>query len=204
MRKLTGLKSEENTLFVSLPWRRNIAFRVASVAAIVALKFCPRGPPQTRPRNSSFDESKETTGDPQEPGNTELSCSSVSRTKQSVKKSVGRKVPRKQFATKAAGRAPGKAINPKSKIRFNKAGLVRRPHRYRPGTVALCGICHFKKSTELLLRTTSFRMLVREVAQDFRTNFHFQASALGAIQKTAEAYLVNLFDDVNLAAMSSV
>ena len=47
-------------------------------------------------------------------------------------------------------------------------GAVKRPHRYRPGTVALREIRRYQKSTELLCRKGPFRRLVREVAQDFR------------------------------------
>merc|ERR1712133_107610 len=43
-----------------------------------------------------------------------------------------------------------------------------KPHRYRPGTVALREIRRYQKSTELLLRKLPFQRLVREIAQDFK------------------------------------
>ncbi|CAD6966187.1 unnamed protein product, partial [Tilletia laevis] len=43
--------------------------------------------------------------------------------------------------------------------------------------------------------------LVREIAQDFRTDVRFQSAAIGALQEASEAYLVSLFADVNLAAI---
>jgi len=52
-------------------------------------------------------------------------------------------------------------------------------------------------STELLIRKLSFQRLVREVAQDYKNDLHFQGSAVLALQKSAEAYLVGLFKDTH-------
>merc|ERR1712198_290677 len=71
-------------------------------------------------------------------------------------------------------------------------GGVKKPHRYRPGTVALREIRRYKKSTELLLRKLPFQRLVREIAQDFKTDLRFQSSAVMALQEASEAYLVGL------------
>merc|ERR1711973_103786 len=81
----------------------------------------------------------------------------MARTKQTARKSTGGKAPRKQLATKAARKsAPA-------------TGGVKKPHRYRPGTVAL-----------------------REISQDFKTDLRFQSAAIGALQEASEAYLVGL------------
>lgn len=77
----------------------------------------------------------------------------------------------------------------------------RKPHRYRPGTVALREIRRYQKSTELLIRKLPFQRLVREIAQDFKTDLRFQGSAILALQEATEAYLVGLFEDTNLAAI---
>ena len=79
--------------------------------------------------------------------------------------------------------------------------VVLQPHRYRPGTVALREIRKYQKSTELLIRKLPFQRLVREIAQDFKTDLRFQSSAVLALQEAAEAYLVGLFEDTNLAAI---
>ena len=113
----------------------------------------------------------------------------MARTKQTARKSTGGKAPRKQLATKAARKsAPA-------------TGGVKKPHRYRPGTVALREIRRYQKSTELLIRKLPFQRLVREVAQDYKTDLRFQGSAVLALQESAEAYLVGLFEDTNLAAI---
>ncbi|KAJ1838732.1 histone H3.1, partial [Coemansia sp. RSA 2703] len=68
-------------------------------------------------------------------------------------------------------------------------------------TVALREIRRYQKSTELLIRKLPFQRLVREIAQDFKTDLRFQSSAIAALQEAAEAYLVSLFEDTNLAAI---
>ena len=78
---------------------------------------------------------------------------------------------------------------------------MKKPHRFRPGTVALREIRRYQKSTELLIRKLPFQRLVREIAQDFKTDLRFQSSAVMALQEAAEAYLVSLFEDTNLAAI---
>jgi histone H3/H4 len=57
----------------------------------------------------------------------------------------------------------------------------------------------YLQSTELLIRKLPFQRLVREIAQDFKTDLRFQSSAVMALQESAEAYLVSLFEDTNLA-----
>jgi len=84
------------------------------------------------------------------------------------------------------------------------SGGVKKPHRYRPGTVALREIRRFQKSTELLVRKAPFGRLVREIAQDHSNilqNARFQASAVLASQEATEAYATTLFNDSNHAAM---
>lgn len=59
-------------------------------------------------------------------------------------------------------------------------------HRYRPGTVALREIRRFQKSTDLLIKKLPFQRLVREIAQDIKTDLRFQSAAIGALQEAAE------------------
>ncbi|XP_023245431.1 histone H3.3-like [Copidosoma floridanum] len=67
--------------------------------------------------------------------------------------------------------------------------------------VALREIRRYQKSTELLIRKLPFQRLVREIAQDFKTDLRFQSSAVMALQEASEAYLVGLFEDTNLCAI---
>ena len=75
--------------------------------------------------------------------------SEMARTKQTARKSTGGKAPRKQLATKAARKsAPA-------------TGGVKKPHRYRPDTVALREVRRYQKSTELLIRQLPFQTFQR-------------------------------------------
>ena len=47
-------------------------------------------------------------------------------------------------------------------------GRVRKPRRFRPGTVALREIRKYQKSTELLIRKIPFQRLVREIVYQTR------------------------------------
>lgn len=67
--------------------------------------------------------------------------------------------------------------------------------RYKPGIGALREIRRYQKSTDLLIRRAPFGRLVREIAEHFKHDLRFQASALAAIQEAAEAYLAKLFED---------
>jgi histone H3 len=111
----------------------------------------------------------------------------MARTKQTARKSTGGKAPRKQLARKSAPATGG----------------VKKPHRYRPGTVALREIRRYQKTTELLLRKMPFQRLVREIAQDFKTDLRFQIAAVMALQEACEAYLVGLFEDTNICAIQA-
>jgi histone H3 len=118
----------------------------------------------------------------------------MARTKQTARKNTGGKAPRKALATKTARRSAP------------VAGGVKKPHRYRPGTVALREIRRYqggKHATELLIRKAPFQRLVREIAQDFKSDLRFQSTAVLALQEASEAYLIGLFEDANLCAIHS-
>ena len=102
---------------------------------------------------------------------------------------------------------------PRARLQFpRRTGSVRgvdkygnpqtfKPNRFRPGTVALREIRKFQKRNDLLIRKLPFQRLVREIAQDFKTDLRFQSQAILALQEASEAYLVGLFEDTNLCAI---
>ena len=115
----------------------------------------------------------------------------MTRTKQASKKSFpGAKAPRKTISFKA----PARKTTP---IPMN----IKRPRRYRPGTVALREIRQFQKSTDLLIRKLPFQKVVREIATQYKSDLRFQTQAILALQEACEAYLVKLFEDTNLCAI---
>lgn len=114
----------------------------------------------------------------------------MARTKTTARKSQsGVKKPRKD-TSKSSRKTPSTSL----------AG-IKKPHRYRPGTVALREIRKYQKSTELLIRKLPFQRIVKEIAQEVKQELRFQSSALMALQEAAEAYLVGLFEDTNLCAI---
>ena len=112
----------------------------------------------------------------------------MARTKLTARKTPAGKTPKKHLATKAAKKS-------------SATSGVKKPHRFRPGTVALREIRKYQKSTELLVRKLPFQRLVREIAQEYKTDLRFQSSAVLALQEAAEAHLIGLFEDCNLCAM---
>ncbi|EGT33119.1 hypothetical protein CAEBREN_15242 [Caenorhabditis brenneri] len=98
-----------------------------------------------------------------------------------------------RYRPSTGGKAPRK--------RIARTRRVKKPHRYRPGTVALREIRRYQKSNELLIRKLPFQRLVREIAQDYQTDLRFQSSAVMALQEASEAYLVGIFEDTNLCAI---
>lgn len=99
--------------------------------------------------------------------------------------------------TKAKGKK-GRKTSPMGAIGGIK---VKKPHRYRPGTVALKEIRKYQKSCELVLPKAPFQRVVREISQTFRSDFRWQTIAVAALQEATEAYLVSLFEDTQLCAI---
>jgi histone H3 len=114
----------------------------------------------------------------------------MARVKFTARQSVGGKCPKKHLKTHA------------SKTKTAPDGtVIKKPHRWRPGTVALREIRKYQKSTELLIKKLPFQRVVREIAAPMMDGIRFQSAALAALQEAAEAYLVGLFEDANLCAI---
>ena len=127
-------------------------------------------------------------------------------------------------------RAPQHSKAPKKK-RANAPPVAppepaRRPKRFRPGTVALREIRKYQKTTELFIAKLPFSRFSREIMQEYKTDYHYTATALNALQEACEAYMTvrrrvryktpvrsrtnyanpnlslqGLFEDTNLAAI---
>lgn len=115
----------------------------------------------------------------------------MARTKQTARKSISGKAPRKQLATQAARRMSA----------IPESGGVKKPHRYRPGTVALREIRKYQKTFHTLIPKLPFQNLVREICMDRSTAIRFQSNALMCLHEAAEAHLVGLFQDAYLATL---
>lgn len=117
----------------------------------------------------------------------------MARTKQTARKSTG-------------GRAPRPTISKFARKRPSPVGGVKKPHRYRPGTVALREIRKYQKTTDLLIRKLPFQRAVRALTEKHRRDYgqdplRFQSQALLAMQEATEAYVIGLFEDTNICAI---
>lgn len=113
-------------------------------------------------------------------------------------------------AAKKAMRVPGVGKMAGSYVSGKVAGKhgppkgVKKPHRWRPGTVALREIRKYQKSTELLIRKLPFQRFVRELCHEVTNmvahpqGYRWQSGAVIALQEAAESYLVHLFEDTQL------
>ena len=111
-----------------------------------------------------------------------------------------------KLVMKAAAKSGGKTVK-------------NNQEKKKPKMTAMCycgnrgplgAISHYQKSTELLIRKLPFQRLVREITDDVITNYfsvyerdglRFQSTAIGAIHKASEHYLISLFEDANLCAI---
>ena len=79
--------------------------------------------------------------------------------------------PRKEMhkAPRKGGKQPRKFISHKVLRKGIKpTGGLKKPHRYRPGMVALREIRRYQRSTENLIKRTPFQKLIREISQEYR------------------------------------
>ncbi len=114
----------------------------------------------------------------------------MARVKQTACKSTGGVPPRYHLATKAPQLAGKKTI------------AMRKPHCWRPGTVALREIHKFQKTTNLLIRKAPFQHLVQEVAPKFgKSDLQKQSTAVLALQEAVEYFMVDVFSDTNLCTI---
>ncbi|XP_018496275.1 histone H3.3 [Galendromus occidentalis] len=113
----------------------------------------------------------------------------MARTKQTARKIIGGKAPRKPLGP------------PAGRVSLSPTDLGKKTRRFRPGTVALREIRRYQKSTELLILKMPFQRLVREITQEIKSDLRFHPDTLMALQEASEAYIVSLFEDVNLLAI---
>ncbi len=113
----------------------------------------------------------------------------MARYKQTTRYSNGGKAPRIHLAIMAARKLA------------RRMGGVKKPHRYRPGTVAIHEIRKYQKNTDFLIRKAPFKRLVKEIATNLKSDLRMQSIALLALQEASEAYLVRLFEDSNDCAI---
>lgn len=76
---------------------------------------------------------------------------------------------------------------------------VRKPHRFKSGTVALRDVRRAQKETTLMIRRTPFERLARHAVAQFKIDVRFSGDALENLQTALEEYLVKLMEKAVLA-----
>ena len=84
---------------------------------------------------------------------------------------------------------------------YYKPSEKQKKFKWKPGTRALREIRFYQKSVALLLWRIPFLHLIREMAQDFKTDLRFTVDATYTLQCASKDYLVRLFEDSNLCAI---
>ncbi|KAJ2656139.1 centromeric DNA-binding histone H3-like protein cse4 [Coemansia sp. RSA 1200] len=107
----------------------------------------------------------------------------------------------------SAARTPGRSSRGAA---ADSPGGGGRKRRLPNGIKALREIRMYQKSTDMLISKLPFARVVREIAQDYvsdythsgtPTGLRWQSSAILALQEASEAFLVHLFEDANLCAL---
>lgn len=82
-------------------------------------------------------------------------------------------------------------------------GGIKKPQRYRPGTVALREIRKYQRTSNLLIPKTAFGRLVKEISNDCRVDLRWRKDALECLQEAAEQFMTQTFEHTNLNAIHS-
>ena len=100
-------------------------------------------------------------------------------------------------------------------VQSSYSKVVKKPRRYRPGTISLREIKRYQKDTNLLLAKAPFRRLVKEIIMDlpnkksgelgggfeFAGQIRLTKNAVLALQHISEQVLVEMFEDAQIHAL---
>lgn len=80
-------------------------------------------------------------------------------------------------------------------------GGIRRPHRFRPGQVALMEIRRYQRRTRPIIPPSQIRRVVKCIATEL--GFRINDPAINALQIATEDYLTDIFNLAGAAATSN-
>jgi histone H3 len=79
--------------------------------------------------------------------------------------------------------------------------IFNKPLRFRPGNDALRNIRRYQRNDEFLIRKIPFQRFIKDISPGININLRFQCSAVLALLKASESYLIKLFEDAKLCAI---
>ncbi|KAJ2829661.1 centromeric DNA-binding histone H3-like protein cse4 [Coemansia erecta] len=132
-----------------------------------------------------------------------------SPTRASTSRTTPTRTPTRSSSTRTPTRTPTARRGGKTVPARALTSPVRK-RRTPNGIKALREIRMYQKSTDTLIAKLPFARVVREIAQDYvsdythsgtPTGLRWQSSAILALQEASEAFLVHLFEDANLCAL---
>jgi histone H3/H4 len=71
--------------------------------------------------------------------------------------------------------------------------MVRSPHRYRPGVVALQEIRPFKPKPKTMITKLPFMRLVKSIFEERHGEYRIQSQAVLALQEGVEAFVSDMY-----------
>ncbi|KAF2174510.1 histone H3, partial [Zopfia rhizophila CBS 207.26] len=107
-------------------------------------------------------------------------------------------IPSKKYVTPTGSNTPRKNLASKA---ARKPAQKSARKTIAATASALHEIKYYQRYQKHLLRRLPFQRLVREIIKDSNNDLRVQATALDALQEAAEAFLVNVFEAVNLSAI---
>lgn len=89
-----------------------------------------------------------------------------------------------------------------SGLKSAKSAKSDKPRKLKPGTRALREIRFYQKQGDCVyIAKASFERLVKEVTQDYVSNYRWSADAVALMQIITEDYIVKTFENANLCAI---
>ena len=116
----------------------------------------------------------------------------MGRTRPQVKKVIPANAPRKSIYS-----------NTNKKGTTTVQERVRKPHRWKSGTVALREMRRYQKETRLLIPKAPLQRIIRDLAREHKDDVRFSKEALYEIHEYIEAALTKMFDKSNLLCLHS-
>jgi histone H3 len=117
-------------------------------------------------------------------------------------KSRSKKAPQPSKSARAKGsRKETSEVKKTQNTKKEHMGGVKRPHRFKPGTVALREIRRFQKSTELLIPKAPFQRLVKEIVNEIEPDTRMSLQGLEMLRCDAENFLVAMYEKAQVQAI---
>jgi histone H3/H4 len=92
----------------------------------------------------------------------------------------------KNCPVKKLGPHPATPLDPSASTE-----VVKKPRRFKAGTVAIREIRRQQKGSKLLINKTCFKRVVREIAQNCSSLVRFTPTSMEALQEAAEDMMVD-------------